>query len=190
MRTLLLLLIASLTLLTTQAQKKIVLRPAKHKVDSVKHYQKILIVGEGGLQARMYMDNLTTELIKALKTRHIECKYEYLGDVNKVNTDEALKKALAWPHDAVLRFFPVSTSEKARVRATSVAPMAGGGYIPSGMGIQQFLVNDFDITLNEGSETVWSAQLFTSIEFGKITVYRRIRKVILDDMARQNVLPD
>jgi hypothetical protein len=53
----------------------------------------------------------------------------------------------------------------------------------------QRCVNDFDITLAEDSGTVWAAQLHSVIEFGKITVYKRIGKVILNDMEKQNVLP-
>lgn len=179
MRALLLSLIAGLFLLPAHAQKKIKLQPVDHKLDSVKHYHKILIVGEGGMQARMYMDNLSAELIKELKSQNIECKYEYLGDHHKTDTDIALEKAKAWPHDAVLRFSPLATFESVRTTTYNNASSLQ----------QQFLVNDFDILLAENSETVWSAQLHTIIEFGKITVYKRIRKVILDDMEKQNVLP-
>ncbi|SHM47258.1 hypothetical protein [Chitinophaga sp. CF418] len=181
MRALLLSLIAGLFLLPAYAQKKITLRSFDKKLDSVKHYQKILIVGEGGMQARMYMDNLSVELIKELKSQNIECKYEYLGDHHKVDTDLALKKAEAWPHDAVLRFSPLTAFERDAARLNNFEPVTSN--------IQQFLVNDFDITLNEGTETIWSARLQTTIEFGKLTVYKRIRKVILDDMEKQNVLP-
>ncbi|PSL35516.1 hypothetical protein [Chitinophaga ginsengisoli] len=191
MRALLLSLVAGLFLLPVHAQKKITLRSVDKKLDSVKHYQKILIVGEGGMQARMYMDNLSAELIKALKSQNIECKYEYLGDQHKVDTDITLKKAASWPHDAVLRFSPLTAFERSQVHVNNAPVMGSNGtsYVPVTSEMQQFLVNDFDITLNEGTETIWSARLLTVIEFGKLTVYRRIRKVILDDMEKQNVLP-
>jgi len=196
MRALLLSLLAGLFLLPAYAQKRIILHSADHKLDSVKHYQKILIIGEGGLQARMYMDYLSAELIKELKNQQIECKYEYLGDQHKVNTEEALKKALTWPHNAVLRFSPLSADQKEYIPFISLAPVVStfsgtntGVRHPNGTYSQQFLTNDFDITLNEGTDTVWSARLYTSIEVGKNTVYKRIRKVILDDMEKQNVLP-
>lgn len=203
MRALLLSLIAGLFLLPAHAQKKIKLQAVDHKLDSVKHYRKILIVGEGGMQARMYMDNLSAELIKELKSQNIECKYEYLGDHHKTDTDIALEKAKAWPHDAVLRFSPLATFERVRtanynnnstdvgVNNMSTTGMVGktSGAVIGNTMLQQYLVNDFDITLAENSETVWAAQLHSVIEFGKITVYKRIRKVILDDMEKQNVLP-
>ncbi len=204
MRALLLsLLMAGLFLLPASAQKKIELHPIDNKLDSVKHYHKILIVGEGGMQARMYMDNLSAELIKELKTQHIECKYEYLGDHHKVDTDVALEKAKTWSHDAILRFTPLATFE--RVRSTDVSPgstetginnmgasrvvgKTSGSVVGNTM-LQQYLVNDFDIVLAENSEAIWSAKLHTIIEFGKITVYKRIRQVILNNMEKQNVLP-
>jgi hypothetical protein len=203
MRALLLSLIAGLFLLPAFAQKKIELHSVDHKLDSTKHYHKILIVAEGSMQARMYMDNLSAELIKELKSQNIECKYEYLGDHHKTNTGIALEKAKAWPHDAILQFFPLATFE--RVRSTEynngstqagTNNMSAAGDIGRSSGsvinntvLQQYLVNDFDITLAENSETIWSAKLHTVIEFGKITVYKRIRKVILTDMEKQNVLP-
>ena len=61
-------------------------------------------------------------------------------------------------------------------------------YTGSGSLNEYYLVDDFEIFLTEGPETIWSARLSTSIEMGKNTVYKRIRKVILDDMAKQNVL--
>jgi hypothetical protein len=69
--------------------------------------------------------------------------------------------------------------------------MTGNGtmsYTGAGSVNEYYLVDDFDITLLEGPETIWSARLSTSIEMGKFTVYKRIRKVIFDDMEKQNVL--
>jgi len=192
MRALLLSLMAGMFLLPAYAQKKIKLESVEKKLDSVKHYHKILIVGEGGMQSRMYMDHLSPELIKELKAHNIECKYEYLGDPHKVNTDYALKKAETWPHDAVLRFYPLAAAEDYQTHYISSAPvMTSNGtmaYTGSGSATQYYLVDDFEILLIEGPETIWSARLSTSIEMGKNTVYKRIRKVILDDMAKQNVL--
>lgn len=192
MRALLLSLITYIFLLPVHAQKKIRLHAADHKLDSVKRYQKILIIGEGGLQVHMYMDYLSAELIRELKHQQIECKYEFLGDQHKTDTKVALRKALAWPHDAVLRFSPLSADEIQR-RSSFVSP---GLTIPGSTAIvhpnvsrsQNLVTNDFDITLMEGAETVWSARLSTSIEPGKNTVYRRIRKLILEDLEKQNVL--
>lgn len=181
MRALLLSLLTGLFLLPAYAQKRIFLRSYEKELDSVRHYQRLLIVGEGGMQARMYMDNLSAELIKEFKSRHIECKYEYLGDHHKVDTDLILKKAEAWPHDAVLRFSPLTAFERDATRLNNFEPYTSN--------VQQFLVNDFDVTLNEGTRTIWYARLETTIEFGKLTVYKRIRKVILDDLEKQNVLP-
>ncbi|MCF6401872.1 hypothetical protein L3C95_03245 [Chitinophaga filiformis] len=192
MRALLLLLLAGLFLLPAYAQKKITLQPVENKLDSVKHYRKILIVGEGSMQSRMYMDHLSVELIKELKAHNIDCKYEYLGDPHKLDTDEVLKKVAAWPHDAVLRFSPLSASMDQQTNYISTAPQMGYNgvmsYTGGGTVSQMYLVDEFDITLIEGPETIWSARLSTSIEMAKFTVYKRIRKVIFDDMKKQNVL--
>lgn len=181
------------------SQRKLILNAVDKKLDSARHYQRILIVGEGGMQSRMFLDFLSEELIKDLKDQDIVCKYEYLGDPHKTNTEESLKKAVSWEHDAILRFYPLATFESVNVvqtqtpygppvynsRGASTTPPARAGYSLSS---QQYLVNDFDIVLNENKETIWSAKLYSAIEFGRNTVYKRIRKMILSDMEKQNVL--
>jgi len=185
MRALLLSLLGGLFLLPAHAQKTIKLYPVEHKLDSARHYKRILIVGEGGMQSRMYLDNLSVEIIKELKKQQIECKYEYLGDRSKVNTEVALQKAKTWEHDAILKFYPFFTDEQPT--NTDVAnPIYWRMGDPSKV-VQQYMVSDYEITLNEPSGKVWSAKLHSVVEFGR-PVYKRIRKLILNDLEKQNVL--
>jgi len=186
MRALLLTLLTGIFLLPVHAQRIIKLLPVEHKQDSARHYKRILIVGEGGMQSRMFMDYLSVELIKELKEQQIECKYEYLGDHSKVNTEAALEKAKSWQHDAILRFYPLYAAEGAS--DIDLANPANWSFGDRPTSKQTYLANDYDITLHELSGKVWSAKLRTMVEYGR-PVYKRVRKLILDDLKKQNVLP-
>lgn len=193
MKTFFLSLIGVFLLLPSFAQRRTVLKldVNEDKLDTVKSYHKLLIVTEGNMQSRMYVENLSTELGKALKAQHIECKYEFLGDRLKdnVDTDAALAKAQAWGPDAVLRFVPSSTTEK---MGYTYAPV--GTSLNNRMGFSQpvaelYLSNAFDVTLfDTGDDHVWSAKLFTVIEAGRPTIYKRIGKMIITGLRKQNVL--
>lgn len=79
------------------------LESVEDKLDTAKHYQKILIVAEGNMQVRMYAQNLAQELTKYFKDQKIECKYEYLGDPAKTDVNRALETAKTWNPDAIMR---------------------------------------------------------------------------------------
>ncbi|PWV53889.1 hypothetical protein [Chitinophaga sp. S165] len=194
MRALLLSLSACLLLLVNaQAQLPVIrLNPIEKPLDSAKHYQKILIVGEGDMQAHMFLDYLSAQLIKGFNSRRIECKYEYLGDSKKVNTHAALEKAKAWPHDAILQFLPIGTeSEDVRALGLSrLGPQAADNILPLRYKTKRHLQNDFDIALNENTENIWFSRLTVEMIMDKLTVFKRLRQLIIADMERQHVLPD
>lgn len=169
---------ACLLFINAQAQlPSIKLNPIEQRLDSAKHYHKILIVGEGNMQAHMFLDYLSAQLIKGFKKQDIECKYEYLGDKAKVDTRAALEKAKAWPHDAVLQFHPIATTYEYF------------SLYPNDNQTRRHLENDFDISLLENKNIIWFSRLSVEMLFDKLTVFKRIRQLILADMVRQNVLP-
>lgn len=186
MRYFLLSLLGMLSLYPVYAQKRIVLTADEKKLDSARHYQRILITGEGSMQSRMFLDFLSDELIKDLKKQNIECKYEYLGNPNNTDIEESFKKAETWQHDAILRFSPLNAADKQVITKLSYGSSFNQGYSQVS---RQYLVSNFTIVLNDDKETIWSARLYSAIEFGKNTVYKRIRKMIISDMEKKNVLP-
>ncbi|MBW8686099.1 hypothetical protein [Chitinophaga rhizophila] len=193
MRALLLSLIAGLFLLPaySQPRTKLRLNVNEDKLDSVKHYHKLLIVGEGNMQARMYVQSLSEQLSKALKKQEIECKYEYLGDSDKNNIAAALEKAKSWSPDAILRFIPAQSSEqtKQHIIATENDPN-NRMYRYVDRSNSLYLTNAFDIILNDQADPrVWSARLSTVIEAGQPTIYKRISKMIITGMIKQNIFP-
>jgi hypothetical protein len=160
------------------------LEPIEDKLDTAKHYQKILIVAEGNMQVRMYAQNLAQELTKYFKDQKIECKYEYLGDPAKTDVNSALETAKTWNADAIMRLKP-SKSEEIMVKRA----YANGMPEPNTrVGLRTILINVFNITLTDAVELVWSAKLSASYEGAEEGIYRRVAKGILHDLKKQNVL--
>jgi hypothetical protein len=173
----------------SQTRTKLKLNVVEYKLDSVKNYHKILIVTEGNMQSRMYVENLSAALGKALKEQHIECKYEFLGDRHKTDVAVALEKAKAWKPDAVLRFVPSNATEHMGYRPVPAGTNVNNGVMYTDSAASLYLSNDFDITLNDaGNDHVWSAKLSTVIETGQPSIYKRIGKMILTGLRKQNVL--
>jgi len=158
------------------------LEPVEDKLDTAKHYQKVLIVAEGNMQVRMYTQNLAQELAKYFKDQKIECKYEYLGDPAKTDVNSALETAKTWNADAIMRLVP-SKSEEIMVKRVYNNNMPGPG-----AGLRTVLINVFNITLTDAIELVWSAKLSASYEGAEDSVYRRAAKGIMHDLKKQNVI--
>lgn len=193
MKTFLLSLISVCLLLPAFSQRRTILKldVTEHKLDSVKSYHKLLIVTEGNMQSRMYVENLSAELGKALKSLQIECKYQFLGDRLKDNadTDAALEKAKAWAPDAILRFVPSTTTEKMGYTYAPVMNSLNNSMRFSSPSAELYLTNTFDVKLIDTEDDhVWSARLFTVIEAGRPTIFRRIGKMILAGLRKQHVL--
>ena len=162
-----------------------VLESVEDKLDSAKHYQKILIVAEGNMQVRMYAQNLAQELTKFFKDQKIECKYEYLGDPAKTDVNSALEKAKTWNADAIMRLKPTVSEGK------QISLRNGYGNSSNTDNIyaqRNILINVFDITLNDAIELAWSAKLSAAYEGAEEGIYRRVAKGIMADLKKQHVI--
>jgi len=137
------------------AQKKILILETYRKNDSTKTYKQILITGEGNMQSKMYLQNISAELTEALKEKNIECHYEYLGDNHKVDVEAAYEKAITGKYDVVLRAIPRSTDEALYQKNSSYRdPVTGiATYDPTpihqngALRLKTLLTNDFDFSL-------------------------------------------
>lgn len=192
MRVALLLLLASLAFFPAQAQMpEIRLNPVEQPLDSVKHFKKILIVGEGNIQAHAFVDMLAEELIKGFEKKDIECKYQYLGDKSKVNTVAALENAKRWEHDVVLHLNPISNTIDSK-REVGFAPInlrTNNILFPFETKTNQYVTNDFELLLEENNAHLWFSTLSIESKFGKKNFFKKLRMLILADMERQLVLP-
>jgi hypothetical protein len=150
-----------------RAPSKIVMDTHK-KNETLKEYREILITGEGGLQSKMYLQNLTDELNKQLSKSNIHSHYVYLGDSRKLDTDQVFEKAKAGQYDAVIRILP-KFSDYQHVN-------------------EHF--NAFDLTLKEKTDTViWQASLKTDIDPIAKNIYKGISNKVMDVLAENLIIP-
>ncbi|SFN79708.1 hypothetical protein SAMN05428949_3500 [Chitinophaga sp. YR627] len=191
---LLLLLLTAFSFLQAHAQtEEVMLNPVEQPLsaDSARHFHKILIVGEGNLPARAFIDAIGQELVKAFKEMEIECKYEYLGDKTKTDVKSALQKAKTWEHDAIFQLSPLAivVTKETRIGSASAAEvLLMAPLVPARRVKASYYRNDLDLSLLENTTTLWFSRLTVESKFGKTAVFKKIRKAIVIDLKRQNVL--
>jgi hypothetical protein len=181
---------AALCITACQPPRKLSVSTNKTYTDTIKHYQRILIVGEGNLQARAFAENVSRELMKELKFRNIEAHYEFLGDHQKVDTAATYQKALTWEHDAVLRFIPRLTAEERLEGGFPTSEMSAEDAInysifapPSTTRI----INTFHLTL-DGPNTVWTCRIKTEGFSGKGNIYKHVSTRIISEWKANHIL--
>ncbi len=194
MRALLLSLLVGTFLLPVHAQKRVIrLQTSDINVDSIRHYHRILMISEGGTQAEDYMNNLSVELIAALKELNIECKYQYLGDPLEVNTKDALRQVINWEHDAVLRFIPLANNDRTRQHDLSYfatqAGYNGQVYRQRPIVTEHIMENAFELSLEENNKNIWTARLESLSHPDKLKMYKRLCTVIMKEMSRFYLIP-
>jgi hypothetical protein len=155
-----------------------------------KQYKKILIAGEGNIQGRMYLQNVTDELIKALAKKKINCDYKYLGDYRKIDTDEAFSAVDKSQYDAVIRFKPRKLEEELYVYdKTGPNPYDDFNLLAPANGMTAVTINDFDLSLTETNNTIWEGRVKTSIVASKANAYRKISSMITKELTKNKIIP-
>lgn len=184
-----LLILASALICVTacSAPHKIMLDTYK-KNETPKEYKEILITGEGGMQSKMYLQNLTNELSKQLLKKNIQCHYVYLGDPRKINTNEAFERAKAGQHDAVIRMIPRVTEEIThKYIPYNAAPNASMNTETRYLNEH---INDFNLTLKEKTDVIiWEGHLKTDIDPVAKNIYKGISTKMLAVLAENLIVP-
>ncbi|SFF11046.1 hypothetical protein SAMN05518672_11716 [Chitinophaga sp. CF118] len=160
--------------------------------DVAKQYKSLLITGEGNMQARMYMDNVSSLLIEDLKKRNIECHYEYLGDDTKTDTDEAFRKLNNSSYNAVLQMMPIELSEKKRlINQNGLLLRTTSNFKTPVKWSTTRMTNDIDLIITEKSDSiiVWQANLKTIIKPTSKSIYREICDQVLTTMEQNKIIP-
>ncbi|SFF11024.1 hypothetical protein SAMN05518672_11715 [Chitinophaga sp. CF118] len=187
---LLLLSIAFIFSTVASAQRKTIKLETYKKNETVKQYKQLLITGEGGMQAKMYLNNLANELTEKLKEKNIQCHYEYLGDFHKVDTEEAFQRAKSGQYDAILRIVPYVSEETMQKYVPTQDPLYPGVAINADPKYVNFLTNDFDLTLQENTGTVvWQGRLKTNIDPLARNIYKKIGVKIIQEFTKNLIIP-
>ena len=165
------------------------------KTNTVKrNYKAILIIGYGSIEARLFLEALSSKIIDNFKLDSIKTAYKYLGKAT-VQTDKEIKNMADSQYDAIIIFLPKDTAvaSMGNYAHTSSAyfPIIGNANYSTTSRIVSYTQN-FDIQLYEPSDkstSVWSALLkIVNADFSKQKFYSRILKTLLTSFKTSKII--
>ena len=162
--------------------QKFTFKEIKHNTVK-KDFKKVLILGFGAIETRLFLENLSAKIIDRLKTENIEAEYQYLGKKTE-RTDEEIKNRLHNQFDAFIVFSPLDTSLfSLKYRTISPAVFVPGVGTVNATNASRTIsyTQNFDIQLYEpgnGLVATWEAALKIDCDFSKQQIYSTIVKTI------------
>jgi hypothetical protein len=149
---------------------------------------RILMIGTGPVASRVFLDNLSSELMQSLKVMNVHAEFVYMG---KAPSSVSLKiDSLVTPRfDTYLVFKP---SAHAYLSMTSLKYIGvGPGVMASGYGNQY--TDTFAVALytrKENLQLVWQGDLMVDFDLANDSKYKKISKLILDEFLKRRILQD
>ena len=176
------------------------------KNDTVqKDFKKVLIVGIGLIETRMFLDNLTTTVIKAFMSSKIEAEYHYLGkSVSEANIE--IKQLLNQNFNAVIVFSPIDSLHDYKLSFGNSydiydpnypAPQNQFNNYKLGVALSRtpiraisykdnFNIQLFDI--QNQKKLIWSATLKVGFNLLKKSIYTEVSELIISSLKTNKVL--
>ncbi len=159
--------------------------------DSVKRQvDKILIIGIGATNTRIFLDKLTDKMVKQFKKNKVDVDYLYLGR-GVPEARVAFKKLPVNNYPAILLFLPKDSAFFFLDEVVEYYPGpsfgVGGGNVQRGVRPALIYEQAFDIQLFTGEETrqlVWAAEMEIAGELTRRTIYPRISEEIIRQFKR------
>lgn len=151
-----------------------------------KQYKNLLIVAEGSLLSRTYIENIVWAMKPGLEKANLSYHYEFLGNPERVSIENNLKRAMdANPSDALLHIRPMAAI--GYTRSTT-------GSIPNGMPYAsstslQRAAYSFELT-EVKDKLVWGGRLTTNIPEYPRSIYPVISKKIIAELKENKLLPE
>lgn len=151
-----------------------------------KQYKNLLIVAEGSLLSRTYIENIVWAMKPGLEKANLSYHYEFLGNPERVSIENNLKRAMdANPSDALLHIRPMAAIGYTR---------STNGAIPDGMPYAsstslQRAAYSFELTEVQ-DKLVWGGRLTTNIPEYPRSIYPVISKKILAELKENKLLPE
>jgi len=151
----------------------------------------LLIVGVGSTASRLFLENLSPEIIKLFVRSHIQCNFIYAGKIPR-RSHINLKKIIASQYDAYLVLNPIDTSyiDVHKSVAVFASPLPGG-YGASGSVIGNQYKEDYYIELytsNKSLNKVWQAELKVDFDVANPGRYEIIAKEIFDRLLKNGFI--
>jgi hypothetical protein len=151
-----------------------------------KQYKNLLIVAEGSLLSRSYIENIVWAMKPGLEKAKLTYHYEFLGNPERVSIENNLKKAMAAnPSDALLHIRPMAAV--GYTRSTTASTPDGMPYTsPTSM-----LRAAYSFELTEVQDKlIWGGRLTTNIPEYPRSIYPVISKKIIAELKENKLLPE
>lgn len=147
----------------------------------------VLIVGVGSMPSRVFLSNLSKELISSLAKNKIQSAYTYVGQIPRLSHLD-INKLVTGNYDSYLILNPIDTSfvDLKKKVGFFVTPV-GGRYYASGDIIGRQYKEQFYVELYSGNkdktEKIWQGILKVDFDFVQPDRYRKIAKEIVDKIV-------
>ena len=148
---------------------------------------RVLVVGVGSTASRLFMENLSTELIKLFTRSQIQCDFSYEGKIPR-GTHINLENIFSSQYDTYLVLNPVDTSyiNTQKNVAFFETPLPGG-YGATGNVIGNQYKEDYYVELYANNDThnkVWQAELKVDFDVANPDKYKKIAKEIFNNLLK------
>jgi hypothetical protein len=146
---------------------------------------KVLIVGAGSMASRLFLENISSEMMKVFTSKGVESNFLYVGEIPR-GTQLKLDTVISSKYDGYIIFNPKDTSyfnaRKEKYIAIVPGPL-GTGFSAGGYGNQykeeyfiEAYVNDSSLSL------IWRAGLKLNFDFSAQYKYKHISNDIFDQL--------
>jgi hypothetical protein len=144
----------------------------------------VLLIGTGTMASQIFLDNLSTELIRSFKAKSITADYSYKGKVPDLLTLK-IDSLVTDQYDTYIVFKSINNSllDMDKVKYAAVGP---GTY---GTGYGNQYAEKFTIMLytkKEKPELLWQGHLDVDFDLANDTRYKKIARLLMNELAKNH----
>ena len=142
----------------------------------------LLIVGVGSMPSRVFLSNLSKELISSFAKNKIQSSYTYLGQIPRLSHVD-INKIVTENYDSYLILNPIDTSyaDLKKEVAFFATPVVSGDIIGRQY-IEEFYVELYSSNKDK-TEKIWQGILKVDFDFVQPARYKKIAKEIVDKIV-------
>jgi hypothetical protein len=154
------------------------------KNTEIKKFNKILLIGEGNMASRFFLENLSEKIMEKLKKLNIECDYKFIEPTKaKIEIRNYMDKK----YKGYIYFNPQEYSKAVMIANSDdfnivIPPLTTHSNASIRLGNMIFKER-YEIFFFENSasdDSIWNAELEVNFDFSEERIYKKItRKLIL-----------
>lgn len=149
-------------------------------------FNNVLMIGAGPVASRVFLDNLSTEMMQTFKRKGVESDFSYVGKVPSSATLK-LDSLVVAPFDACLVF---RASEDSYLNMTNAKFTAiGPGVVATSNG--NHYQDTYTVSLytkKENMQLVWQGDLEVDFDLANDSRYKHISGLIFKELVKNQVL--